>query len=104
MFFEQVPYDRLIPGKKYKITKIAALYYEGIFEGYCNEINKLVCIQFIHVKYYLPDVIHIKSQSFFKSATFYRPISKRLAQESMERRAVNKVIQKVLGDYFDWYL
>jgi ethanolamine utilization protein EutA (predicted chaperonin) len=55
------------------------------------------------VKYYLPHIIHIKKQSFFKSALFYRPISKKMAQEEMERRAVNKIIQKLVGDYFDWY-
>lgn len=104
MLFEEVPYDRLIPGQKYKITKMSALYYDGRFEGYCHELQNLVSIQFRDVKYYLPHIIHIKSQSFFKSASFYRPISKKMAQESMERRAVNKVIQRIVGQYFDWYL
>jgi len=104
MLFEQVPYDRLIPGQKYKITKMSALYYDGIFEKHCNEIPQLPCMQFRDVKYYLPHIIHIKSQSFFKSASFYIPISKKVAQDEMERRAVNKIIQRIVGQYFDWYL
>ena len=36
-------------------------------------------------------------------ASFYIPKNKELAQQSMEKRAFNKIIQKVIGDsHFEW--
>jgi hypothetical protein len=99
MIFEEVPYDKLIIGKKYKIIKHDSCYV-GTFTCF-NEYKHAITIHFKDVNYYLPSIKHRHPLICFKNSLFYKPILKKLAQDAMERRAINKIIQKYI-EYFEW--
>ena len=88
--FQRVPYTHLIEGKKYKIHGYCGKY-AGIYKGryqdpYCN-------LMFSTRKY---------DQLLFSSYEVYYEFIPQ-AQAKMERRAVNLIVRRLLGDEcFEW--
>jgi hypothetical protein len=91
MEFKKV--DTLVPGTKYKICS-DFLTYRGIYtHSVCRGMHSFVKIN---------GRIHF--QDYFYNETFYEPVFKKeRIQSDMEHRAVNKLLQKIIGDStFRW--
>ena len=96
--FEEISHHSLETGKKYKILNDN----NSSFTGYYNELyddnyefTRAILLSF--------------NQKFFASIYFretdkyFVPITKKLVQESMERRSLHMIIQRIIGDpYFVW--
>jgi hypothetical protein len=99
--FRIVPCDKLIRGQKYKIQLPNATYkgtYEyQTFDGYyrCIHLTDITENKSIHKMY---------GSMYFSKAMFYNFVSQKTRiQNAMERRALNKIIGKIIGDpYFRW--
>ena len=95
MLFEEV--SQLIPNQVYKM-KWEDYEYIGTFSMYDEEYAMFKNVNIKRVK--LP----ILTISPDIGCTFYQPIyQKKIIQWNMERRAVNLILQRLLGDpYFHW--
>jgi hypothetical protein len=83
----------LVPGTKYKICT-DFLTYRG---WYMHSVGKgMHCFQNINGRR--------NFQDFFYNETFYEPIFQgERIQTAMEQRALNKILQKIIGDQsFTW--
>jgi len=114
MEFKQVPHESLIINKRYKI-----IYEE---DSYITEPLPITAILYLirdnmlvfhkmRYDFYETDQNYLSSYvnyTIYKTALplmkFYIPKNKELVQESMEKRALNKIVQRVLGDsHFEWF-
>jgi len=112
MNFKQVSLDSLTINKRYKIM------YQ---DGYGCLFAKLHSIHlhsmedtlvFRNISYifkrntpYIPPYDgHVISKKKLPRVSFYIPNNKELAQQSMEKRALNKILQKIIGDDHFEYL
>ena len=97
--FRFIPSDKLIQKETYKI-KLRNVCYKGTFDfvtfdGYYRFIH-LTNITNENKKHY--------GSLYFDDGIFFRFVpQKKQIQDAMERRAVNKIIEKLLGHKFDWY-
>ena len=102
--FEEINFYDLKYGIKYLITGIDTdeIYYVGIFERYENNRAKFHLLRLMN-----PYLYHATYRAFTYDPNryFYQFLSKkRQIQEAMEKRALNKIIQKITGDdTFVWY-
>ena len=113
MEFKQVPHESLIINKRYKI-----IYEE---DSYITEPLPITAILYLirdnmlvfhkmRYDFYETDRNYLSqydNYTIYKIALpfmkFYIPNNKVLAQQSMEKRALNKIIQKLIGDiHFEW--
>jgi hypothetical protein len=81
--FYSIQYDSLVPGTKYKIDNFIGIYIktDGIF-----------------LKFYMLQRQDIQRFRFFKiTCNFYQFIPQN-PQWQMERRSVNMIIQRIIGD------
>jgi hypothetical protein len=114
MEFKQVPVESLIINKRYKII------YED--HSYITEPLPITAILYLirdnmlvfhkmRYDFYETDRNYLSPYDYYtiyKIALpfmkFYIPKNKELAQQSMEKRALNKIVQRVLGDtHFQWF-
>ena len=91
MEFKKV--ETLVPGTKYKICSDFLTYRGTYTHSVCRGMHSFVKIN---------GRIHF--QDYFYNETFYEPIFKKeRIQSDMEHRAVNKLLQKIIGDAsFSW--
>jgi len=104
--FKQVPVESLDINKKYKFVyehcnvclyaTLTSMEEMLIFK----KITYIVKGEIDFISYYNHYMIY---KSNLPRVKFYIPINKELAQQSMEKRALNKILQNVLGDpHFEW--
>jgi hypothetical protein len=101
--FEEINFYTMEIGKEYFITgiEIDIIYYRGIFEEYAFNCAKFHSVRLVY-PYYIdyPDrVFHLYPKRYY-----YKFVSKKKEiQQNMETRAINKVLQKIIGDdFFYW--
>lgn len=111
MEFKQVPLESLVINKRYKI-----MYQDGYAYLFAKlhsiDLDMEDTLVFHNTSYrfeekakvYIrPYALHVIAKKNLPRATFYIPKNKELAQQSMEKRALNKIIQKLIGDpHFEW--
>jgi hypothetical protein len=96
MQFQAIDVETLKPNQKYKINwqgnEYTATFYQHFEHG---------CVDFIKVNQDGFRFPYIRFHSFF-NLTVYEPIF-HTAQQTMERRAINLIVQRVLNDpFFFW--
>ncbi len=91
MEFKQV--TELVPGTKYKICSVFLTYRGTYTHSVCRGMHSFVKING-----------RSNFQDYFYNETFYEPVfQKERIQSAMEYRAVNKLLQKIIGDtMFTW--
>ena len=91
MEFKKV--DTIVPGKKYKICMKYLTYHGTYTHSICRGMHNFVKING-----------RSNFQAHFYDETFCEPIfQKERIQTAMEHRAVNKLLQKIIGDStFSW--
>jgi len=105
--FKQVPVESLVINKKYKFVyehcdvclyaTLTSMEDLLIFK----KITYIVKAEIDCISYYNHYMIYKHNLSRIQ---FYIPMNKELAQQSMEKRALNKIIQRVLRDpHFEWF-
>jgi hypothetical protein len=101
--FEEINFYDLQIGNEYFITgeEIDIIYYRGIFEGHA-----FTCAEFHSIQLVYPYYIDYGERAFhlYPKRYYYKFVSmKKKIQENMETRAINKVLQRLIGDeYFEW--
>ena len=101
--FEEINFYDLQIGNEYFITgeEIDIIYYRGIFEGHAFN-----CAEFHSIQLVYPYYIDYGERAFhlYPKRYYYKFVSmKKEIQNAMERRAVNKVIRRLIGDEcFEW--
>jgi hypothetical protein len=96
--FEQIPHESLQSGKKYKIlndnNSSFTGYYNVLYENY---------YEFKMARLLLIDHKFFASIYFKQTDKFFLPITKKLVQEAMEKRSLDMIIQRLIGDpHFAW--
>jgi len=92
--FVKVPYKKLAVGKKYKIVG-EYNNYTGIYQSF--EQGPYFNLLFSNVK----GRLNHNNVLFSTYKDFYEFVPQ--AQSKMERRAVNLILRRILGDdYFEW--
>jgi hypothetical protein len=94
--FELVRCEKMVVGNKYKI-KTACKEFTGIYTGPVPDKYQYSAFIFSNVK----DERNYGSVLFSTYHSYYKFVSKN-PQEKMERRAVNMILQGILGDHFEW--
>jgi hypothetical protein len=101
--FEEINFYNLQIGKEYFITgsEIDIIYYRGIFEGHA-----FTCAEFHSIQLVYPYFMDYGDRAFhlYPKRYYYQFVSmKKKIQQNMETRAINKVLQRVIGDEnFKW--
>ena len=99
-FFEEVSFQELQLGVKYKIKSMPHhyTYYTGIFKGR-NGILEI----FDHVMYHGPFGSYKDSTGEFIHQFYYVLVpQKEKIQQAMEKRALHVILRSLLDDYFVW--
>jgi len=96
--FEQIPHEALQAGKKYKILNDNNSgftgYYSDLYENYYE--FKSARLLFINQKFFA-------SIYFKQTDKYFLPITKKLVQDAMEKRSLDMIIQRLIGDpHFQW--
>ena len=91
--FQHIRCEKLVVGNKYKI-QTACNEFMGIYTGH-DLFSGLI---FSDVK----GERNYGSVLFSTYHSYYKFVSKN-PQARMERRAVNMILQGILGDHFEWY-
>ena len=97
MQFNPIDYSLLKPNQKYKINwrnnEYTATFYQHFEHG---------CVDFIKVNHDGFRFPYIRFHTF--DLEVYQPIlQKKTIQSNMERRAVNLILRKIIGDpFFQW--
>jgi hypothetical protein len=111
MEFKQVPLESLVINKRYKIMYqdgcgylFAKLHSIDLHSMEDTLVFRNISYRFEGKRQYIPPYDgHVIAKKNLPRATFYIPKNKELVQQSMEKRALNKIIQKVIGDsHFEW--
>jgi|LauGreSBDMM110SN_4_FD.fasta_scaffold16532_2 hypothetical protein len=112
MEFKQVPLQALEINKRYKI-----MYQDGYAYLFAKlhsmDLDSMEDTLVFHntsyrfeekAKVYIsPYALHVIAKKNLSRAIFYIPNNKELVQQSMEKRALNKILQKLIGDpHFEW--
>ena len=101
--FEEINFYDLQICDEYFITgsEIDIIYYRGIFEGHAFNCAKFHSIQLVYPYYldYGERAFHLYPKRYY-----YKFVSKKKEiQQYMETRAINSILQRVIGDeYFQW--
>jgi hypothetical protein len=102
--FEEINFYDLQIGKEYFITgeEIDIIYYKGIFEGHaftCAEFHSIQLVYPYYIDNYGDRAFHLYPKRYY-----YKFVSmKKQIQQNMETRAINKVLQRLIGDdNFQW--
>ena len=96
MKFTQIDSEALEPNQKYKIkwkgNEYTAIFYQHSEHG---------CLDFVKVN---QDTFpFLRLHSFFNLIVYQPIFQKEQIQTTMEIRAVNMILRKILGDpYFEW--
>jgi hypothetical protein len=101
--FEEINFHTMEIGKEYFISgiEIDIIYYRGIFEGYAFNSAKFHSVQLVYPYYidYADRAFHLYPKRYY-----YKFFSKKKEiQQNMETRAINKVLQKIIGDNFFYW-
>ena len=101
--FEEINFYSMEIGKEYFISGIELdiIYYRGIFDGYSYNCAKFHSIQVVY-----PSYIDYGERAFhyYPKRYYYKFVSKKKEiQQSMESRALNKILIQIIGDdHFVW--
>lgn len=102
--FEEINFYDLKIGNEYFITgeEIDIIYYKGIFEGHafnCAEFHSIQLVYPYFIDNYCDRAFHLYPKRYY-----YKFVSKKKEiQQNMETRAINKVLQRIIGDdCFKW--
>lgn len=101
--FEEINFFDLIYGEEYFITgsELDIIYYKGIFEGHSYNCSRFNSIQVLYPnKYFYGErAFHYYPKRYY----YYFVSTKNKIQDAMERRALNKILKKIIGDEnFQW--
>jgi hypothetical protein len=99
-FFEEVSFQELQLGVKYKIKSMPHhyTYYTGIFKGR-NGILEV----FDHVMYHGPFGSYKDNDNQFVHQFYYVLVpQKEKIQQAMEKRALHLILRRVVDDHFIW--
>jgi hypothetical protein len=105
MDMEQVNFYQLKPNHKYIITDLhGAFYYIGTFNLHRYSGNDIAIFKNVICTSPIERPCGYMSYSYSISRKFYTLISKKKEiQQAMETRALNKILQKIIGDeLFEW--
>jgi hypothetical protein len=109
MQFKEVPFESLVINQKYKI-----MYQDGyayviatlqsidkkilLFTNMCYIFQETTGQEYnIRYKHYI-----INKKNLTRTM-FYRPNNKELVQLSMEKRALDKILKKLVDEHFEWF-
>ena len=102
--FEPISFHNLIIGKEYFITgaELDIIYYKGIFEGYEYNSTKFYSLDLIYPFFH--NYCDYRAFHYYPIRYYYQFVSKKKEiQQAMETRALNKIVQKIIGDeHFEW--
>ena len=112
MEFKQVPLDSLTINKRYKImyedgcgyiyAKLHSIHLDSMED---TLVFRNISYIFKRKTPYIPPYDgYVISKKNLPRASFYIPKNKELVQQSMEKRALNKIIQQIIGDDHFEYL
>ena len=97
-----ISYRQLVPGKEYYIqTYDTHLYFKGmIFNDYQRAID--IDVININMNFTRATCRHL----FFEEDCYYDPEiireKSRLAKQSMEQRALDMILKRVVNEHFEW--
>ena len=102
----EIAEDSLVVGKKYIIIDHQNVQYTGYFNTMnerFNEFKDTRLFSFSRPVYaynhFLRPYMCYKPIHTYK---YYEPITKKLVQEQMEKRALDMILRNLLGDDFSW--
>lgn len=96
--FEEINFYSMEIGKEYFISGIELdiIYYRGIFDGYSYN-----CATFHSIQVIYPSYVDYGERAFhyYTKRYYYKFVSnKKKIQQAMESRALNKLLQHIVGD------
>jgi len=100
--FEEIAYQELVVGEKYKIKDLpySRSYYTGIFkESYRRNVDYQ---SFDNVFYHCYDKQNYFNVSFTRKFYFRLIPQKERIQQSMESRALDMILKRLINDDFTW--
>jgi hypothetical protein len=98
--FQLISSDKLVIGKKYGIVS-EGNDYSGIYKGPITVFNK-ECIVFDTI-YDTIEEVHFKCPFYFTKYDLYYVFVSECPQWNMERRSVNLIVRRLIGDdCFEW--
>ncbi len=107
LVFKETKFMELVKGEKYIIKRFNKTYYNGIFTGHAFKFGSNISM-FEEVKdVSKPTEIYIWKLEFYDDSarTFHKMIrQKEQRQNAMELRAVNLLLQRIVGDNAFKYL
>ena len=102
---EQVNFYQLKPKNKYVVTDLYGVFhYIGTFDHYRNSTNDMVIFKNVICINPIERPCGYVNFSYSIARKFYTLVSKKKEiQQTMETRALNKIIQTIIGDdLFEW--
>jgi hypothetical protein len=98
--FKTITSDKLVVDTKYMIL-LRQCHHSGVFKGKINR-GYLICFVFDEI-YDLVDEKKVRSPLYLTSDYRYYEFISKQPQWKMERRAVNLIVRKLIGDdHFEW--
>ena len=96
--FHQIPVELLKPFERYKIAGGKCEYYGTFIGVFYFPHDHVEYAEFVRV-FNKTTCVHVDSKLFSPSCMFYRFISQKAKiQSQMEKRALNLIIRKIIGD------
>lgn len=98
--FKTITSDKLLVDTKYMIL-LRGGHHSGVFKGSINR-GYLICFVFDEI-YDLVDKEKVRSPLYLTSDYHYYDFISKQPQWNMERRSVNMIVRKLIGDVcFEW--
>lgn len=97
--FEKISSDKLVLGSKYMFVFKKQGAHSGIYTAPITVSGKDF-VQFDHV--YVIGEKKFCQYPFYLDRPYYYTFVSELPQWKMERRAVNLIVRRLIGDYFEW--
>jgi len=96
--FEQIPYNSLVCGKKYKVLNDNNSSFDGCFNTFYMDSLEFKNTTLLRVNHTFFASIYFKNID-----QYYVPITKKLVQQKMEKRSLHMILRKLIGDpHFEW--
>ena len=93
--FQRIEYDAMVPGKRYKIGETSGVF---IKIKICYQLNGLCVLKFRRMEKKDPN----RTTYLSSHCPFYQFVPQN-PQWEMERRAVNLIVRRLIGDdCFEW--
>jgi hypothetical protein len=101
LVFKETHFNELVKGTKYSILKTIGIHYTGTYIGYTQNItNRVVIFNNAKIIYRNNNSSLLKQIMFDDESREYYCVDFQTEQRqnAMELRAVNKILQQIIGD------